>query len=64
MAKKWIRLKKYCEESGEPDRTVRQKISDGHYRLGIHAKNDPVNKTLWINREAVDEWLEKANTVG
>ena len=58
--KKWVKLKKYLELSGEAERTVLKKIEDGYYRLGIHAKKDPVNKTWWINIEAVDEWLEKA----
>ncbi|MCW7552847.1 hypothetical protein NX722_09365 [Endozoicomonas gorgoniicola] len=64
MSQKWVRLKKYCEESGEPDRTVMKKLEGGYYRLGIHLKKDPAVNCWWVNTEAVDEWLDKAITRG
>ena len=57
----WVKLKQYCTESGEPRSTVKQKICEGHYRLGFHAKKDPVNGTWWIHKGRIEEWLEKSH---
>ncbi len=58
---KWVRLKKHIQDRMEPERSIYQKIADGYYRLGIHYRYDPaMPKIIWMNQEAIDEWLDKS----
>lgn len=52
----WVRIDKYCEESGEPKDTVLGRIHSGQWAAGKHYKRTGP-RTLWINRQAVDEWV-------
>lgn len=55
---KWVKLKKYCELSGDTSDAVHAKRRKGQYVDGVHCKvADDGN--LWINIEAVEKWVEQ-----
>jgi hypothetical protein len=57
---KWVKLKKYCEESGDTSDAVHAKRKKGQWVDGVQCKIGP-DGNLWINREAVDKWVEQGN---
>lgn len=54
----WVRAEKYCEESGDPINTVMERIRNGEWAAGKHYKRTGP-RTLWINRQAVEEWINQ-----
>lgn len=54
----WVRAEKYCEMSGEPIRTVADRIQSGQWAAGKHYKRTGP-RTLWINCPAVEQWIEQ-----
>lgn len=57
---KWVKLKKYCEVSGETPDSVKAKRRAGHFIDGIHCKVAG-DGNLWINIEEVEKWVEYGN---
>lgn len=56
---KWVKLKKYCADSGETPASVHAKRRAGQFIDGVHTRvADDGN--LWVNVEAVDAWVEGA----
>jgi len=56
---KWVRLKKYCELSGDTAEAVKARRSNGKWAEGKHSKKGPDNK-IWVNLEEVDKWVENS----
>lgn len=57
---KWVKLKKYCDDSGDTKDAVHAKRRKGMWLDGVHCKiADDGN--LWINTEAVEKWVEQGN---
>jgi hypothetical protein len=57
---KWVKLKKYCTDTGDTPSAVHAKRQKGQFVDGVHCKiADDGN--LWINTEAVDKWVEQGN---
>jgi hypothetical protein len=55
---KWVKLKRYCELSGETADSVHAKRRAGHFVDGVQTKiADDGN--LWVNLEAVEKWVEQ-----
>jgi len=54
----WVRAEKYCEDSGEPMRTVSDRVQSGVWAAGKHYKRTGP-RTLWINRQEVDNWISQ-----
>lgn len=55
---KWVKLKKYCELSGDTPDAVHAKRRKGQFVDGVHCRiADDGN--LWINTEAVERWVEQ-----
>ena len=52
-----VPIAKYCELSGESPETVRKRIKRGHWVKGIHAIKPPHIRELWIDLEAVEQWI-------
>lgn len=52
-----VPLTKYCEMSGEKPDTVRKRIDRGIWAKGKQALKHPKIKELWIDLEAVEEWI-------
>ncbi|RDE25181.1 excisionase [Motiliproteus coralliicola] len=55
---KWVRLKKYCELTGETESSVRLKREQGHWAEGFHYKKLAADSRIWIHTERVDQWVE------
>lgn len=56
----WVRLKKYCELTGESENTLKKKRSQGQIIDGYHAKL-AADGALWVNVERMSEWVEKSS---
>lgn len=54
---KWVKLPKYCELSGDTPNAVHARRKKGHWVDGVHCQVR--NKNLWINTEAVEQWVEQ-----
>jgi hypothetical protein len=54
----WVLIKKLVELTGYTDDAVRAKIKRGVWLSGIHWKKAPDNR-IFINVEAVQQWIEK-----
>lgn len=54
----WIRAQRYCDLKGESLEAVHDRIKVGIWAAGIHFKRTG-QRTLWINWENVNEWLQK-----
>ncbi|MFB9242400.1 excisionase [Massilia antarctica] len=57
---RWVKLKKYCELSGETSDAVHSKRRKGQFIDGIHSKIAG-DGNLWINVEAVEKWVEQGS---
>ncbi len=55
---KWVKVKKYCELTGETKDSVHGKRKAGHFVDGVHTKIAE-DGNLWVNLEAVERWVEK-----
>jgi hypothetical protein len=55
---KWVKLKKYCELSGDTEDAVHAKVRRGIWVKGVQIKAAGDN-ALWVNTEEVDKWVEK-----
>lgn len=56
---KWVKLKKYCEMTGETKDSVHGKRRKGIWLDGRECMVGP-DGNLWINLEAVEQWLMSA----
>ncbi|HBP6867983.1 TPA: excisionase [Legionella pneumophila] len=54
---KWIKLKKYCQISGDTTNAVHGKRKRGMWLDGLHCKVGP-DGNLWVNLEEVEKWVE------
>ena len=54
----WVRAERYCEDSGDPISTVMDRIHTGTWAANKHYKRTGP-RTLWINRQEVDNWISK-----
>lgn len=54
----WMRVEKYCEESGEPINTVKERIQLSIWAAGKHYKRTGP-RTLWINSDEADKWISQ-----
>lgn len=57
---KWVKLKRYCEISGDSANAVYAKRKKGIWLDGIQCKLGP-DGNLWINLVEVDKWVENGN---
>jgi hypothetical protein len=57
---KWIKLKKYCELTGETPASVKAKRRVGHFINDVHCKV-AADGNLWINIDEVEKWVEHGN---
>lgn len=54
---KWLRLKKYCEISGDTPDAVRWRRKSGVWADGKQSKIGP-DKKIWVNIQEVEKWIE------
>lgn len=62
----WVKLKHYCDQTGDTSDAVHAKRRKGLFVDGVHCKIAP-DGNLWVNIEAVNRWVagqpyEKAPT--
>lgn len=57
---KWVRLSKYCETSGDTEDAVHARRRTGIWLDDVHVKIAGDGK-LWVNLEAVQEWVETSS---
>ena len=54
---KWVKLKKYCELSGDTSNAVHAKRRKGIWLDGRECRVAP-DGNLWINLTEVEQWVE------
>lgn len=54
---KWVKLKKYCQDSGDTSHAVHAKRKRGIWLDGIQCKIGP-DGNIWINVIEVERWVE------
>ncbi len=57
---RWIKLKKYCEISGDTSNAVHAKRKRGMWLDGVQCKVGP-DGNIWINLVEVERWVENGN---
>ena len=57
---KWVKLKKYCLDSGDTSNAVHAKRKKGVWLDGIQCKIGP-DGNIWINLIEVERWVENGN---
>lgn len=57
---KWVKLKKYCFDSGDTANAVHAKRKKGVWLDGIQCKMGP-DGNIWINVIEVEKWVENGN---
>jgi hypothetical protein len=55
---KWVKLKKYLDESGDTPDAVQKKIARGLW-IENHQFKDAPDGVRWYNLEAIEAWVEK-----
>jgi hypothetical protein len=58
----WVKLRKYCELSGETADAVHSKRRKGMWADGIHCRIAG-DGNLWINLDEVDRWVATSKPV-
>jgi len=54
---KWVKLKKYCQISGDTPDAVHAKRRKGTWLDDVHCKIAP-DGNLWINLVEIEKWVE------
>ncbi len=57
---KWVKLKKYCELSGDTINAVHAKRKKGMWLDEIQTKLGP-DGNIWVNLIEVQKWVENGN---
>jgi hypothetical protein len=57
---KGVKLKKYCQDSGDTANAVHAKRKKGVWLDGIQCKIGP-DGNVWINLVEVERWIENGN---
>lgn len=57
---KWVKLKKYCELSGDTINGAHAKRKKGLWLDGRQCKLGP-DGNLWVNLLEIDKWIENGN---
>ena len=57
---KWVKLKKYCEASGDTSNAVHCKRQRGMWLDGLHCRLGP-DGNLWVNLMEVEKWVENGS---
>ncbi len=55
---RWIRLKRYCEVSGETPDAVHKRLQRGIWLKDVHVRRPEGSSELWVNVEAQRDWVE------
>lgn len=58
MSLGWVKLSKYCAESGDTPDAVEKRLRTGKWLKGVHARVPDGSAEKWINLEAVNDWCK------
>jgi hypothetical protein len=58
----WVKLKKYCELSGDTSNAVHARRKKGLWLDGIQCRIGP-DGNLWVNLAEVEKWIESTNLI-
>lgn len=53
---RWVRLKRYCELTGDTPDAVDSRLRAGFWLRDIHARRPEGCKETWVNLDAVNDW--------
>jgi len=56
----WVKLRRYCEISGDTSNAVHAKRKRGMWLDGVQCKVGP-DGNIWINLVEVERWVENGN---
>lgn len=59
MRPAWVKLAKYCADTGETPKAVRRRREKGIWLDGQHTLVR--NRRIWVNTEAAQRWLENVS---
>lgn len=59
---KWVKLKKYCQLSGDTPQAIHARRHKRQWLDGVHSKVGP-DGNLWVNIIEVEKWVEKNEQV-
>ena len=62
MSKRYVLIRKFCEETGYTDKAVRRKIEEGIWVEGIHYIRSP-DGHIHMEMGAYYKWLESRSLV-
>ncbi|NHO86604.1 excisionase [Pseudoteredinibacter isoporae] len=54
---KWVKIKQWCELSGDTNHAVHARRKKGIWLDGVHCQVR--GRVLWINIEEVEQWVEQ-----
>lgn len=57
---RWVKLKKYCELSGDTPYAVHAKRRNGVWVDDIHCRIAP-DGNLWVNLDEIEKWVANGN---
>lgn len=57
---KWVKLKKYCDVSGDTANAVHARRKKGLWLDGVQCRLGP-DGNLWVNLAEVEKWVENGN---
>lgn len=59
---KWVKLKRYCELSGDTPNAVHARRKKGLWLDGVQCKLGP-DGNLWVNLDEVEKWVESDSLI-
>ena len=54
---KWVRIKKFANESGYSEDAIRAKIKKGIWQKGKHWRKAP-DQRIFVNIKEIESWVE------
>lgn len=54
----WVRLCKYCADTGDTPDGVKKRLVTGKWLRDIHVRVPDGSASLWVNMKAVMDWAE------
>jgi hypothetical protein len=55
---RYVRINKFCEETGYSDQAIYEKVRDGVWRENVHYRRAPDGHVL-VDLEAYEAWVEE-----
>lgn len=56
MSLTWVKLSKYCADSGDTPEAVEKRLRTGKWLRDVHARVPDGSAEKWVNLRAVNDW--------